>query len=81
MAGALLRDTSPLGAIAGALGGQKLLGGGEGADCNSALAIARGEAGGAAAVHPSAQPSPSPAAPQPKTKAPNAGNLLQQLFR
>ena len=82
VAGVLLGDTSPLGAIAGALGGQKLLGGGgEGADCSSALAIARGQAGGAAAVHPAAQPSPSPAAPKPKPKAPNVGNLLHQLFR
>ena len=33
---------TPLGMVAGALGGQKLLGGGEAADCGPALAIARG---------------------------------------
>jgi uncharacterized protein involved in outer membrane biogenesis len=75
----ILSGATPLGLAAGALGGQKLLGGGSGVDCGAALAAARGQSGGAAPA-PTTQPAPAqqqPAAP----KAPNPGALLRQLFR
>jgi AsmA protein len=87
VAGGLLGSTTPLGALAGALGGQKLGGGRPtGVDCGPALAIARGSAGGAAPARAAAQPAPAaqPAAPQPQQqqqKLPNSGALLKQLLR
>jgi hypothetical protein len=69
---------SPLGMIAGALGGQKLVGG-EAADCSAALALARGQASGSVPVGHAAQPA-APSATT-KQKAPNPGELLKQLFR
>jgi uncharacterized protein involved in outer membrane biogenesis len=87
VAGLALRGATPLGAIAGALGQQKLFGGGAGgADCGAALAIARGLPGGTAPARQAAQPEPSsqPAQqqkPAPQQKPPNAGSVLRQLFR
>ena len=76
VAGTVLGSATPLGLVAGALGGQKLLGGSEGVDCGAALAAARGQAA------PAASSAPAPAAPpQEKPKAPNPGQLLQRLFR
>jgi AsmA protein len=73
----VLSHTTPLGAIAGAMGGQRLLGGG--AECGPALAIARGQPGGAVPAGQAAQPAqPSQ---QQKPKTPDAGALLKQLFR
>jgi hypothetical protein len=83
VAGLALRGATPFGAFAGALGEQKLLGGGGGgADCGGALAIARGQpASTAPAAHqPTAEPAPSHQ-PAPQQKPPNAGSLLRQLFR
>ncbi len=75
----LLSGATPLGMVAGALAGQKLLGGGEGSDCGPASAVARGQAAGAAPVR---QAGPSaPASPPAQQKPPNAGALLKQLFR
>jgi hypothetical protein len=74
----VLMGASPLGMIAGALGGQKLVGG-EAADCSAALALARGQESGSAPVGQAVRPAaPSATA---KQKAPNAGELLKQLFR
>ncbi len=87
VAGLALRGATPFGAIAGALGQQKLFGGGaSGADCGASLAIARGQPGGAAPAHPAAQPEPpgqpaQPHPPAPQQKPPNAGSVLRQLFR
>ncbi len=89
VAGVLLGGTTPLGMIAGALGGQKLLGGGAGADCGAALTIARGQPGGTAPTSQAAQPAPSgqPAqqppgsSPGAGSKLPDVGGLLRQLFR
>ncbi len=82
IAGLALRGATPFGAIAGALGEQKLLGGGGGgADCGAALAIARGQPASAA---PAARPAPEPAPsrqPAQQQKPPNAGSVLRQLFR
>jgi hypothetical protein len=79
VAGTVLGSATPLGLVAGALGGQKLLGGSEGVDCGGALAAARGQA--APAATPAAtQAAPAPAA-QEKPKLPNPGQLLQKLFR
>jgi AsmA family len=77
-----LRGATPLGAIAGALGQQKLLGGGGGsADCGAALAIARGQPGSPApASHQATEPEPS-RQPAQQQKPPNPGTLLRQLFR
>jgi uncharacterized protein involved in outer membrane biogenesis len=83
VAGAVLSHTTPFGALAGAMGGQKLLGGGAtGADCGPALAMARGQPAGAAPTGQAAPPAPSgqPAQP-PKPKAPDAAGLLKQLLR
>ena len=83
VAGAVLNHTTPFGALAGAMGGQKLLGGSAtGADCGPALAIARGQPAGAAPAGQAAPPAPSgqPAA-QPKPEAPDVGGLLKQLLR
>ena len=74
----VLMGASPLGMVAGALGGQKLVGG-EAADCSAALALARGQASGSAPVPQAAQPA-APSATT-KQKAPNPGELLKQLFR
>ena len=89
VAGAVITGATPLGMIAGAMGGQKLLGGG-GVDCGPALAAARGGAPVAASPSPS-QPAqtaaPQTAAPQTapapaqKPKPPNLGGVLNQLFR
>ncbi len=77
VAGTVLGSATPLGLVAGALGGQKLLGGGgESVNCGAALAAARGEAAPAAA---SAQPAPAPEPSRPKL--PNPAQLLQKLFR
>ena len=53
VAGAVLGNATPLGLMAGALGGH---GGGnaEAADCGAALALVRGSAGGPAAAQPAA---------------------------
>jgi AsmA protein len=72
----LLSGATPLGMIAGALTGQKLLGGGEAGDCGPALAVARGQA---APVRQAG--STAPANPSAQQKPPNAGALLKQLFR
>ena len=66
VAGAVLNGATPLGALAGALGGKQLLGGSE-ANC--------GPSGGAASLGRAA---PSPPLPQ---KLPKAGDVLKQLFR
>ncbi len=66
VAGAVLGGATPLGLIAGALGGKQLLGGAE-ADCGpSGAAPSSGR--------------PAPAAPQ-QQKPPNLGNVLKQLLR
>src|SRR6185312_16127586 len=44
VAGTVLGNATPLGLVAGALGGQKLLGGNNHVDCGPALAAARGQA-------------------------------------
>jgi uncharacterized protein involved in outer membrane biogenesis len=74
--GSLLGNATPLGLLSGALGGPKLLGGSEGVDCGSALAMARGQAA------PAAQPAPTAPArqPEPKPKLPNPAQLLRRLF-
>jgi len=80
VAGAVIGGTTPLGIIAGLMGGQKLLGG-SGEDCGPALALARG---GAAAPASEAAPvgqAVQPSAPASKPKPPNAGALLRQLLR
>lgn len=77
VAGAVIGGTTPLGMIAGALGGKNLLGGSETVNCGAALALARGEAVSA----PPAAPSAPPAAPAPRPKVPNPGQILRQLFR
>ena len=78
VAGTVLGSATPLGLVAGALGGQKVLGGGESVNCGAALAAARG---GALPV-PAAAPAQQAPAPQPsQPKAPNPGQLLQRLFR
>ena len=82
VAGAVITGATPLGMIAGAVGGQKLLGGG-GVDCGPALAAARGGAPVAPAPSPAApqtQSAPQPAAPAPKPKQPSIGGVLNQLF-
>jgi uncharacterized protein involved in outer membrane biogenesis len=66
VAGAVLSGTTPLGLIAGALGGKQLLGGAE-ADCGP-----QGVAAPANAATPPAQK---------QQKPPNLGNVLKQLFR
>ncbi len=73
VAGALLGNTTPLGAIAGALGGKQLLGA-PGVDCGAALTAAVGTS--AAPSSPAVSP-----APQRQAKPPNAGSVLRQLFR
>jgi uncharacterized protein involved in outer membrane biogenesis len=78
VAGTFLGNATPLGLLGGALGEQKLLGGGESVNCGAALAAARGEAAPAGAT--SAQPAPAHA-PQSQPKLPNPGQLLQKLFR
>jgi hypothetical protein len=80
VAGTVLSTATPLGLVAGALGGQKLLGGSEGVDCSAALAEARGQAAPAATPATSSAPAPT-AAPREKPKLPNPGQLLQKLFR
>ena len=87
VAGAVIMGATPLGLIAGAAGGQKLLGGG-GVDCGAAVAAARGGATAtpASAASPSqpAQPAqttaPQQAAPAQK-KQPSLGGVLNNLFR
>ena len=79
VAGTVLGTATPLGLVAGALGGQKLLGGSEGVDCGAALAEARGQA--APAATPAATQAAPAAASQEKPKLPNPGQLLQKLFR
>ena len=81
VAGTVLGTATPLGAVAGLLGGQKLLGGQEAVNCGAAIAMARGEAAPAAAppAAPSQAAPPGQPAPQPP-KLPNAGNLLKKLF-
>jgi uncharacterized protein involved in outer membrane biogenesis len=87
VAGLALRGATPFGAIAGALGQQKLFGGGGGsAECGPTLAIARGQPGGTAPARPAAQPEPSgqpaqPHQPAQPQKPPNAGSVLRQLLR
>jgi uncharacterized protein involved in outer membrane biogenesis len=77
VAGAVIGPNSPLGLAAGALGADKLIKRVFGApeDCQTSLAIARGQV---------APPTPAraPVAPQPqaKPKSPNPGDLLRQLF-
>jgi hypothetical protein len=80
VAGTVLGNTTPLGAIAGALGGKQLLGGSE-ADCAGALAAARGAAGGTAPAAQGPQSAPPPAPHQPPPKRPDVGGVLKQLFR
>jgi AsmA protein len=80
VAGSVLGKATPFGAVAGVLGGEKLLGGGgEEVNCSAALAAARGQAVPAAAPAAAAPPAPAPQKAQPK--APNPGQLLQKLFR
>jgi uncharacterized protein involved in outer membrane biogenesis len=79
IAGAVITGTTPLGAIAGALGGQKLQVGPIKADCATALAVARGQPGGT----PPAQAQPAPAG-QPARQhpsPPDPGAVLRQLLR
>lgn len=82
VAGAVITKTTPLGLLAGALGGDKVikqvLGGG--VDCGASLAIARAQPGEAAAVQPSAQPAAATKA-APKPKPANPATMLKQLFR
>lgn len=74
VAGAVIGSATPLGLLGGALGGDKLLGGGGAADsCAGPLALARGEAPPAAAA-------PSQRAATP-SKSSNPANMLRQLFR
>jgi uncharacterized protein involved in outer membrane biogenesis len=80
VAGLALRGATPLGAIAGALGEQKLFGGG-GGDCGAALAIARGQPAGTAPARQAAEPVPPHQPAQQQPKPPNPGTLLRQLFR
>ena len=81
VAGTVLGSATPLGLVTGALGGQKLLGGGgEAVNCGAALAAARGEAAPATATAPHPAPAQAPA-PQQQPKLPNPGQLLQKLFR
>jgi uncharacterized protein involved in outer membrane biogenesis len=82
IAGLALRGATPFGAIAGALGGSKLLGGGGGgADCGAALAIARGQpVSTAPAARPPTEPAPAHQ-PAQQQKPPNPGSVLRQLFR
>ena len=82
IAGLALRGATPFGAIAGALGGSKLLGGGGGgAECGAALAIARGQpASTAPAARQPAEPAPG-RQPAQQQKPPNPGSVLRQLFR
>ena len=82
IAGLALRGATPFGAIAGALGGSKLLGGGGGgADCGTALAIARGQpASTAPAARQTTEPAPA-RQPAQQQKPPNPGSVLRQLFR
>lgn len=71
VAGALAGNATPIGALAGVLGADKLLGGKSGDGCAPALAAARG------------QPAPAEAAPA-KAAEPglgNAGAVLKNLFR
>lgn len=82
VAGTVLGTATPLGAVAGLLGGQKLLGGQEGVNCGAAIAMARGEAAPAAAA-PAAAPAQSAPPGQPaqqQQKLPNPGNLLKKLI-
>ena len=85
VAGAVIGGTTPLGIIAGLMGGRKLLGG-SGEECGPALALARGgatteaEPGAASAAAPTGQAAPA-SPPASKPKPPNAGALLRQLFR
>jgi uncharacterized protein involved in outer membrane biogenesis len=82
VAGAVLGTTTPLGMIAGALGGQKLLGGPDAADCGAALAIARGLPAVAAPARQAAPPAPaSQPAQKPPSKPPDAAGMLRQLLR
>jgi AsmA protein len=83
VAGAVITGTTPLGMIAGVLGGQKLLGGGadSAADCGAALALARGQPAPAGPAHQAAQPAQPAQPPQQQQKPPNAGSVLKQLFR
>jgi uncharacterized protein involved in outer membrane biogenesis len=67
VAGTVLGSTTPLGAIAGALGGKQLLGGVE-VDCGPAR-------GGSGATAPAPQPAPQ------QQKRPDVGGVLKQLFR
>ena len=80
VAGAVIGNTTPLGMIAGALGGKKVLGTPEAVDCGSALAMARGQTVSAPATTQPAAPATAPA-PKPKPQPSNPGNVLRQLFR
>ncbi len=78
----LATGATPLGMIAGALAGQKLLGNTPGENCNVALAVARGSA--VPASETTQQPragTPAPAPAPAKPKAPDVGNLLRQFLR
>jgi uncharacterized protein involved in outer membrane biogenesis len=81
IAGAVVGNATPLGMIAGALGGQKLAPGAPSVNCGAALASARGEAVPAPSAAPSAPSTPPPAQPARKQQTPNPGNLLRQMFR
>jgi AsmA protein len=77
VAGAVIGSTSPLGAVAGALGADKVITrvfGGP-VDCPTSLAIARGQASPPPPGH-----APAPARTEAKPKAVNPGDLLRQLF-
>jgi uncharacterized protein involved in outer membrane biogenesis len=80
VAGAVITGATPLGLIAGAVGGKQLLGG-SGVDCGPALAAARGGAMPAAASSPQQQAAPQQPAPAQKPKQSGIGGVLNQLFR
>jgi AsmA protein len=70
VAGAVLGNATPLGAIGGLVGGNKLLGGSSDI-CPASLALARGQAA----------PAPVPAAPNGPAKLPNPEAILKNLFK
>jgi AsmA protein len=74
VAGSVLGSTT-LGLVAGALGAKQLLGGSE-IDCGAALGAVRGTSGAAASAKQDGQ-----SEPQQRSKPPNVGGALKQLFR
>jgi uncharacterized protein involved in outer membrane biogenesis len=79
--GSLLGGDKLLSGAEKLLGADKLPGGGSADVCPGALALARGQAGPAPEAVPPATPSTPAPQTEPQPKLPNAGKLLQQLFR